>query len=46
MDQVLLLIIILAVVVLANILSRHVTAIPLPFFSNYIGVTAGITTSL
>ena len=38
MDQVLLLIIILAVVVLANILSRHVTAIPLPFFLIILGL--------
>lgn len=38
MDQVLLLIIILAVVVLANILSRHVTVIPLPFFLIVLGL--------
>ncbi|GAX05750.1 Na+/H+ antiporter [Secundilactobacillus pentosiphilus] len=38
MDQVLLLIIILAVVVLANILSRHVKAIPLPFFLIVLGL--------
>ncbi len=38
MDQVLLLIIILAVVVLANILARHVTAIPLPFFLIILGL--------
>lgn len=38
MDQVLLLIIILAVVVLANILARHLTAIPLPFFLIILGL--------
>lgn len=38
MDQVLLLVIILAVVVLANILSRHVKAIPLPFFLIILGL--------
>ncbi len=42
MDQVLLLIIILAVVVLANILARHLTAIPrLPFFLIILGLLAG-----
>lgn len=37
MDQVLLLTIILAAVVAANILARHVSAIPLPFFLIFIG---------
>lgn len=37
MDEVLLLTIILAAVVLANILARHVTKIPLPFFLIFLG---------
>ncbi|GAW98426.1 cation:proton antiporter [Secundilactobacillus mixtipabuli] len=42
MDQVLLLIIILAVVVLANILSRHLTVIPLPFFLILLGLVLAL----
>lgn len=38
MDQVLLLIIILAAVVLANILARYFTKIPLPFFLIFLGI--------
>lgn len=38
MDEVLLLTIILAAVVLANILARHVTKIPLPFFLIFLGI--------
>jgi len=46
MDMVLLLTIILAAVVLANILARHITVIPLPFFlillGGHIGHPAGL----
>ncbi|MTV82596.1 cation:proton antiporter [Secundilactobacillus folii] len=42
MDQVLLLVIILAVVVLANILARHVMVIPLPFFLIVLGLVLAL----
>lgn len=38
MDEVLLLAIIFAAVVLANILARHITKIPLPFFLIFLGI--------